>query len=60
MNNHALTPGQGIVAATGTLDTGFGQVSADRVVYLPKLHIGATGWYVIAAHSADPFKLGLL
>jgi hypothetical protein len=59
VNNHALTPGQGIVAATGTLDTGFGQVSADRVVYLPRLHIGATGWYVIAAHAADPFKLGL-
>ena len=59
VNNHALTPGQGIVAATGTLDTGFGQVSADRVLYLPRLHIGATGWYVIAAHAADPFKLGL-
>ncbi len=59
VNNLALTPGQGIVAATGILDTGFGQVSADRVVYLPRLHIGATGWYVIAAHAADPFKLGL-
>jgi hypothetical protein len=53
VNGHALTSGQGIVAATGNLDTGFG------FDYFPKLHIGATGWYVIAARAANPFQLGL-
>ena len=52
VNGKALTVGQGIVAATGNLDTGFG------FDYFPKLHIGATGWYVIAARAANPFQLG--
>lgn len=51
VNGKALTAGQGIVAATGNLDTGFG------FDYFPKLHIGATGWYVIAARAANPFQL---
>ena len=53
MHGQALTSGQGIVAATGNVDTGFG------FDYFPKLHIGATGWYVIAARAANPFQLGL-
>lgn len=53
VNGRLLTPGQGLVAATGRLDTGFG------FSYFPNLHIGATGWYVIAAQAANPFQLGL-
>lgn len=53
VNGLPLSQGQGIVAATGRLDTGFG------FDYFPDLHIGATGWYVIAAHATNPFVLGL-
>jgi hypothetical protein len=48
----ALVPDQGIVAATSPLDTGFG------FSYFPNLHVGATGWYVIAALGGNPFQLG--
>jgi hypothetical protein len=48
----ALHTGQGIVAATSPLDTGFG------FSYFPNLHIGATGWYVIAGQGGNPFQLG--
>lgn len=41
----------GLVAATSVMDTGFGYT------YGPSLHIGATGWYVIANHAANPFRL---
>ncbi len=44
--------GLGLVAATSVLDTGFGYT------YGPSLHIGATGWYLIAALAANPFQLG--
>jgi hypothetical protein len=44
--------GQGLVAATSVLDTGFGYT------YGPSKHIGATGWYVIAMQSGNPFRLG--
>jgi hypothetical protein len=47
-----LTPNQGIVAASSVLNGGFGSS------YYPNLHIGATGWYAIAAQFADPFRLG--
>ncbi len=52
VNSKPITAGQGIVAATGQLDTGFGYD------YFPDLHIGATGWYVLALLAANPFQLG--
>ncbi len=48
----AIPAGLGLVAATSVLDTGFGYT------YGPSLHIGATGWYLIAALAANPFQLG--
>ena len=53
VNGVAIEQGQGIVAATGQLDTGFGYD------YFPDLHIGATGWYAIALNAANPFQLGI-
>ena len=44
--------GEGIVASTSVMDTGFGYT------YGPSLHIGATGWYLIAALGGNPFQLG--
>jgi hypothetical protein len=52
INAKAITAGQGVVAATGQLDTGFG------FDYFPNLHIGATGWYALALLNANPFQLG--
>jgi hypothetical protein len=49
----ALVDGQGIVAATSPLNTGFG------FNFLPFRHIGATSWYVMAAQVANPLQLGL-
>ena len=51
VNSVPIPPGQGIVSATGQLDTGFGYD------YYPNLHIGATGWYALAAQAANPFQL---
>ncbi len=48
----AIPVGEGLVAATSVMDTGFGYT------YGPSLHIGATGWYLIAALAANPFQLG--
>lgn len=48
----AIPPGEGIVAASSVLNGGFGSS------YYPNLHIGATGWAVIAAQLANPFRLG--
>ena len=48
----AIPPGLGLVAATSVLDTGFGYT------YGPSLHIGATGWYLLAGLAANPFQLG--
>ena len=42
----------GVVASSSVLDTGFG------FTYGPSLHIGATGWYLIASLAANPFQLG--
>ncbi len=53
VNGLTITLGQGLVAATGNLDTGFGYD------YYPNLHIGATGWYAVALRTANPFQLGL-
>lgn len=48
-----LVDGQGIVAATSPLNTGFG------FNFLPFRHIGASSWYVMAAQVANPLQLGL-
>ncbi len=45
--------GAGIVAASSELTTGFG------FSYKPNLHIGATGWYAIAALGGNPFQPGV-
>lgn len=52
INQMPLPPACGLVAATGNLDTGFGYG------YFPNQHIGATGWYLIALESGNPFQLG--
>ena len=52
VNGIPIPLGNGLVAATSVLDTGFGYT------YGPSKHIGATGWYVIAMQSGNPFQLG--
>ncbi len=52
VNGKPIPQGQGLVAATSPLDTGFGYT------YGPSLHIGATGWYLLGALGANPFQLG--
>lgn len=47
-----LPQGEGLVASTSVMDTGFGYT------YGPSLHIGATGWYLVAALGGNPFQLG--
>jgi hypothetical protein len=47
-----IATGQGMVASSSVMDTGFGYT------YGPSKHIGATGWYLIAAHAGNPFQLG--
>jgi hypothetical protein len=48
-----IPDGLGVIAATSELNTGFG------FSYKRFLHIGATGWYAIAAQAGNPFHLGL-
>ncbi len=52
VNGQPIPLGLGLVAATGVLDTGFGYT------YGPSLHIGATGWFLLAARAANPFQTG--
>jgi hypothetical protein len=52
VNGSVIPAGEGLLAATSLMDTGFG------FAYLPSLHIGATGWYVLAALGGNPFQLG--
>lgn len=52
ISGQPLTAGNGLVASTSPMDTGFGYG------YFPNLHIGATGWYLIATHAGNPFRLG--
>ena len=52
VNTKAIPLGEGLVAATSLMDTGFGYT------YAPALHIGATGWYLLGALAANPFQLG--
>ena len=47
-----IPSGLGVVASSSVLDTGFG------FTYGPSLHIGATGWYLLAGLAANPFQLG--
>lgn len=48
----SLEQGNGLVAATSVMDTGFGYT------YGTALHVGATGWYLIGAQGGNPFRLG--
>ncbi len=52
VNRKPIPAGEGLVAATSLMDTGFGYT------YGPSLHIGATGWYLLGALAANPFRLG--
>jgi len=52
VNGVVIPGGEGLQAASSLMDTGFG------FSYFPNLHIGATGWYVIAGLSGNPFQLG--
>ncbi len=47
-----IPQGLGLVAATSIMDTGFGYT------YGPSLHLGATGWFLLGALAANPFRLG--
>jgi hypothetical protein len=47
----ALPAASGIVAASSLIDTGFG------FGYFQVQHVGATGWYLLAAREANPFRL---
>jgi hypothetical protein len=49
----AIPDGQGLVAASSVLNTGFG------FSFNPNRHIAATAWFVIAGQRGNPFKLGL-
>jgi hypothetical protein len=51
VNGTAIPLGEGLVASTSVLDTGFGYT------YGPSLHIGATGWYLLGALAGNPFQL---
>ncbi|HEY1985518.1 MAG TPA: hypothetical protein VGG85_08915 [Terracidiphilus sp.] len=52
VNGLAIPLGEGLVAATSVMDTGFGYT------YGPSKHIGATGWYLIAVQGGNPFQPG--
>lgn len=54
VNGQAIPLGEGVLASTSVMDTGFG------FTYGPSKHIGATGWYLIAALGGNPFQLGYL
>ena len=46
-----IPAGTGVMAASSELNTGFG------FSYKPFLHIGATGWFAIAAQARNPFRV---
>jgi hypothetical protein len=50
VNGATIPLGEGLVASTSVMDTGFGYT------YGPSLHIGATGWYLIASVGGNPFR----
>jgi hypothetical protein len=51
VNGIAVPDGSGVVAASSVLNTGTG------FSYFPNLHIGATSWFLIAAHGGNPYRL---
>jgi hypothetical protein len=51
VNGQNLPVGQGLVASTSILNTGFG------FNYFPYQHIGATAWYVMGALAKNPLQL---
>lgn len=51
VNSKPIPVGLGLVASTSVMDTGFGYT------YGPSLHIGATGWYLLAGYAGNPFQL---
>jgi hypothetical protein len=51
VNDRPIPEGNGIVAATSALNSGFG------FSYLPNLHVGATSWSLIAAGRGNPYQL---
>jgi hypothetical protein len=51
VNGQNLPIGQGLVASTSILNTGFG------FNYFPYQHIGATAWYVKGAQAKNPLQL---
>jgi hypothetical protein len=53
VGGHAIPDGEGVVAASSVLNTGFG------FTFNPNRHIAATAWFVIAGQRGNPFKLGL-
>jgi hypothetical protein len=53
VNGQAIADGNGVVAASSVLNTGFG------FSFNPNRHIAATAWFVIAGQRGNPFKLGL-
>jgi hypothetical protein len=48
-----LAEGNGVTSSTSVVNTGFG------FSFNPRLHTGATAWYLIAGHLTNPFQLGL-
>jgi hypothetical protein len=53
VGGRAIPDGEGVVAASSVLNTGFG------FSFNPNRHIAATAWFVIAGQRGNPFKLGL-
>jgi hypothetical protein len=53
VGGNAIANGQGVLAASSVLNTGFG------FSFSPHLHIAATSWFVIAGQRGNPFQLGL-
>ena len=49
----AIADGEGIVAASSVLNTGFG------FSFNPNRHIAATSWFALAGQAGNPFQLGL-
>jgi hypothetical protein len=53
VGGRAIANGQGVLAASSVLNTGFG------FSFNPNLHIAATSWFVIAGQRGNPFQLRL-
>jgi hypothetical protein len=48
-----LADGEGVVAASSVLNTGFG------FSFNPNRHIAATSWFALAGQAGNPFQIGL-